>query len=182
MNYWKEFYLHQSIEVEPSKFCTFIINYFNKNLNILDCGCGNGRDSYAFASNYTVTGIDLGTIPKNAKNCTFLMDNFCTFDKSSFDIIYSRFTFHSITNEDHEIFLDSIKPNSFLCIETRSDKGINDARYHGDNHYRNFTNKEYLNELLLKYKFKIIFFEESDNVAIYKTENPICIRVIAKRL
>jgi hypothetical protein len=98
------------------------------------------------------------------------MDNFCTFNKASFDIIYSRFTFHSITNEDHEIFLDSIKPNSFLCIETRSDKGINDARYHGDNHYRNFTNKEYLYNLLLKYKFEIILFEESDNVAIYKTE------------
>lgn len=94
-------------------------------------------------------------------------------------MIYSRFTFHSITNEDQCTFLNSITiPGTFLCIETRSDKGENSFRHHGDDHYRNFTNIDYLTNLLIRYNFNILYLKESNNLAIYKTEDPICIRVI----
>ena len=46
-------------------------------------------------------------------------------DKSKYDLIYSRFTFHSITNEQHQQFLDTIKVEEELykegiLIETKS--------------------------------------------------------------
>ena len=150
-------------------------------LTILDCGCGNGRDTYALAERHRVTGVDLATCPENA-NCSFKVDNFCTINKDDYQMIYSRFTFHSITNEDHGVFLNSIQtPGTYLCIETRSDKGQESFRYHGDTHYRNLTNLSYLINLLKDNQFEILYHCESDNLAVYKTENPICIRIICKK-
>ena len=80
-----------------------------------------------------------------------------------------------------EKFIKSIHPSSYLCIETRSILGENDFRYHGNNHFRNLTDINYLKELLLSNNFSILFIEERDNFAIYKEENPICIRVICKK-
>lgn len=186
INYWKKFYEeNKDILNYPSEFCTFVIEYFKnfKNLKILDAGCGNGRDSYFLGNFYEVVGVDLSTYkPHNNNNCKFEIDDFCTYSKKNFDLIYSRFTFHSITNDQHEIFLKSIKAGSYLCIETRSDKGQNSFRYFGDSHFRNLTNYDYLVTLLKKNNFEILFIEEADNFAIYKNENPICIRVICKKI
>lgn len=183
--YWDNFYKNNiNFVSKSSAFCIFITDYFkNHNLNILDAGCGNGRDTYYLSNKFNVIGIDisLGDLkPKN--NCKFIKDNFCTYNKDAFDLVYSRFTFHSISNIDHEIFLKSItKSGTFLCIETRSDKGINSDRVFGDNHYRNFTNLEYLKDILIKNNFEILYIEEGNGFAIYKDENPICIRVICKK-
>jgi SAM-dependent methyltransferase len=177
-DYWNQFYKQFNIDY-PSDFCSFILNYIKEPKNILDCGCGNGRDSYELSKYHNVLGVDLGTLPKEKDNCAFSNENFVTLDKTPYNLIYSRFTFHSITNEDHEVFLDSIKVGSILCIETRSDKSINDVRIHGDSHYRNFTNINYIKELVSKKGFTIMYIEEKDDVAIYKSENPICIRLIA---
>ena len=97
-------------------------------------------------------------------------------------MIYSRFTFHSITNEQHNIFLDTINDNSYLVIETRSKKGEDDDVVHGKTHYRNYTDLEYLKTILKSNRFEIIYIEEDINFAKYKNENPVCIRVICKKL
>jgi hypothetical protein len=102
-----------------------------------------------------------------------------TIDKSPYNVIYSRFTFHSISNEQQEKLIQSILPNTFLCIETRSNND-NENRTFGNTHYRNLTNMEYLIALLTKYNFTILYSIESNNLAIYKEENPICIRIICK--
>ena len=182
--YWSTFYANFNLQ-KPSDFAKFVMTFFDetkKKLSILDAGCGNGRDSYFLSSKFDILGVDLAYKPDNKLNCMFIKDNFVTYDKTKFDIIYSRFTFHSITNDDHELFLDSIKSNTYLCLETRSDIDKDSNRYHGDNHYRNFTNIDYLKNLLNKYNFKILYIKESNNFAIYKNENPICIRVICQKL
>ena len=173
--YWDNFYKTFSVQT-PSDFCIFILKYFPTKQTILDCGCGNGRDSIAMAQTHSVDGIDLSA------SDPFICGDFCTVDKSKYSLIYSRFTFHSITNEDHGVFLNSITiPGTFLCIETRSDKDKISFRHHGDDHYRNFTNVDYLTNLLIRYNFKILYLKESNNLAIYKNENPICIRIICKK-
>jgi tellurite methyltransferase len=186
-NYWDNFYKQNNdIFNQPSSFCKFIMDYFKKykNLQILDAGCGNGRDSYYLSNKYKVVGMDTSLADiKDNDNCKFIKCDFCTYDKSNFNLIYSRFTFHSISNKDHTVFLKSItKSGTFLCIETRSDKSINSIRIFGDTHYRNFTNLTYLKNLLEKYKFEIKYIEENNNFAVYKKENPICIRVICKKI
>jgi ubiquinone/menaquinone biosynthesis C-methylase UbiE len=186
-SYWNKFYYsNNELTSKPSSFCLFVDDFFKDrpNLNILDAGFGNGRDSYHLSKSHNVIGIDMSTyLPKDGDNCKFITADFCNYDKSRFDLIYSRFTFHAITNRDQSIFLKSIwKKNTFLCIEARSDLGKNQNRYFGDDHYRNFINKEGLKNALKEYGFQILYFKEGNDMAIYKDENPICIRLICKKI
>jgi len=183
--YWENFYLTNNDDnVDCSDFCIFIIDYFkDKNIqNILDCGCGNGRDSIALSNISNVDAVDnCGFLPTNRNNVNFYIDDFVTINKRKYDLIYSRFTFHSITNEQHISFLDTINVNCYLAIETRSKKGENDYVFHGKTHYRNYTDIDYLKSILTLKKFEIIFIMEDINFAKYKNENPNCIRVICKK-
>jgi len=185
-SYWYNFYRNLKENNDCSDFCIFAMNYIrnNKNINsILDAGCGNGRDSYCLAKKYTVVGMDnSGFIPDKEENVEFVCDDFVRADKSNYQLIYSRFTFHSITNEDHDIFLESIRPNTYLAMEARSIKDISNDAYHGKNHYRNYIDIEYLKNILTKYNFEILYIYEGKDVAIYRNENPICIRVICIKL
>lgn len=186
IKYWNNFYKSFN-HLEPSFFCNFINCYFEskneKGLNILDAGCGNGRDSYYLAKNHNVLGVDSsGHLPESTDNCSFKNEDFCSIDKTNFDLIYSRFTLHSIPNEKQEQLFSSItKKNTYLCIETRSDKGAETERHYGDGHFRNFTNSTYLKNKLKEHNFDVFYFEESHNFAPYKEENPICIRLIARK-
>jgi hypothetical protein len=182
--YWQEFYSTNNNNLECSDFCNFIMNYVkNKNIiNVLDCGCGNGRDSYALSNVYKVDAVDnCGVLPTNRKNVFFVVDDFVICDKNKYDLIYSRFTFHSITNIQHNLFLDTIPANSYLVIETRSKAGENEPVFYGKTHYRNYTDMDYLKTILTLKKFEIIYIEENINFAKYKDENPLCIRVICKK-
>lgn len=185
-NYWKKFYNSNETIKECSDFCVFIMDYFKTNediINILDCGCGNGRDSYELSKKYNVIGIDSsGFVPSNRENLVFLCDDFVKVDKSNYDLIYSRFTFHSITNEQHQLFLNTIKQNSYLAIEARSIKGLHDDVYFGKEHFRNYIDIDYLKQILIKSKFEILLIEEGKGFAKYKEEDPICIRLICKKL
>jgi len=162
------------------------MKYFTESdkLNILDAGCGNGRDSFFMSDKHDIVGIDSSTYkPEGTSRCRFITGDFCSYNKNNFDVIYSRFTFHSITDINQISFLESIvKPGTFLCIETRSDKGSETFRVHGDEHFRNFTNKDNLTKILKNHNFQILIMEENDNFAIYKNENPICIRTICKKI
>ena len=182
--YWNNFYNENRIEVIPSDFCLYVMDYLKskENMIILDAGCGNGRDSYCLSKSHDVNGMDISYKPDDAERCNFKVDDFTKCDKTGYDMVYSRFTFHSITDDQQETFITSIQPGTLLCIETRSDKGKDTTRYYGDDHYRNFTNKDYLQELLTKNGFDILYMEENDNFAIYKDENPICIRVICNKV
>lgn len=185
--YWNNFYNNTITKnINCSDFCFFVMKFFENNREIsyvLDCGCGNGRDSYSLVDKYKVDGIDnSGFIPENKENLKFMCDNFIKYDKSKYDLIYSRFTLHSITNEEHQEFLRTINVNTYLAIEVRSIKGIDDDVYYGKTHYRNYIDIKYLENILLKNNFEILFIKEDIDMAKYKTENPICIRVICKKL
>ena len=204
--YWKEYYLNQQnkngnnsskhpVIPAPSAFCLFVLAELhthcggtNHTLHILDAGCGNGRDSYALAHSHfgaRVTGIDSsGYLPPSPPSprvhLQFATGDFTGCCKGSYDVVYSRFTFHSITDEQQNVFLNSIqKEGTVLCMETRSDKSKDDVRITGDGHYRNFTNARKLRAQLNTHGFDIRYWFEGNGVALYKSEDPVCIRVIA---
>ena len=187
IEYWSNFYNKKELSLENSNFSIFTHNYITKNIinnfneqtpKLLDIGCGNGKDTYYLSKYYNCIGIDTSFKPKDKLNCKFYNKNFIEYDKTSYNFIYSRFTLHSITDDLQVLLLDSIKSGTYLFIETRSDKGINTNRIYGDNHYRNFTNYNKIKQLLLKHKFEILYEYEGINCAIYKEENPICIRLV----
>jgi hypothetical protein len=78
--------------------------------------------------------------------------------------------------------LCTIKSGQFLCIETRSTKSESIDKVYGDNHFRNYTDKEYIINLMNKYNFDILYICETNDIAVYKDENPYCIRLIAKKI
>ena len=54
--------------------------------------------------------------------------------------------------------------------------------YHDKKHNRNYIEFNYIKDLLIKYNFDILYIAEGNKMAVYKTEDPICIRVIAKKI
>ena len=183
--YWNKFYTTYK-NLQCSQFCEFVLDYLagRDHKYVLDAGCGNGRDSYALGDSYLVTGVDTSKhVPTWTDRVQFYTDDFCTHRKADYDLIYSRFTFHAITNAQHSVFLKSItEPGTTLCIECRSDKDKDCERYHGDTHYRNFVNLDYLRDKVRFYGFKIDYLNEAKGFAPYETEDPYCIRLVATKL
>ena len=197
-HYWNNFYKKHIINKETS-FARFVINNINKNHNLLDIGCGNGRDTFFFyENNIKCDGIDKSTTVisnnKKIKKDIFKRIDFCkkkiNFTKK-YDIIYARFLIHAINLNGEKNFFRNVKKVSkkkskiFLEFRTikdpmmkKGEKMSTYERYYG--HYRRFINPIEFRNKLIKNNFKIIFLKESKNFAIYKNQKPSICRIIAK--
>ena len=148
-------------------------NYIS-NLNFV-----RSSNNWTHLNNFSNSINSLLPSKTNFVNRLSLVDKKMKDDK--YDLIYSRFTLHSINDEEVLNFLKSIKSNTYLVIETRSDKGSLNNLHHGNTHYRNLTNLNNLILILINLKYQIIYLEENYNFAMYHNENPICIRIICKK-
>jgi SAM-dependent methyltransferase len=195
---------------KPSNFAEFIVEYLkkndiigeqiaagtNKNNKLLEFGCGNGRDLILFKKYFNVVGLDTSIQVKQLlkeKNIDVIIDSMTLFHDYSYDLYYSRFSLHAINIDEINIFLLNIKnmkPNSLFFIETRSIKGSkfqNNDYYEcdfkstiGDSHKRTLLNIRYIKNKIVD-SFEIIYEADTNNVAIYKNENPYVIRLILKK-
>jgi len=113
----------------------------------------------------------------------------------SIGTMYSRFTLHAIRKEDASSCLkwayDNLDKNGILCIEARSTKGDlygkgtpvegeKDAFIYG--HYRRFINGIELTQELEELGFVIDKFIEEKGVAVFRDDDPVVVRVIAKKI
>ena len=211
-DYWEDFYLKHGRDLgleKQSSFATFCHNFFlnSKKKHIVELGSGNGRDSIYFAKHgYKVSAIDQSTTAiinekdKNHagiySNLTTISDDFIKYDFSSIepiDVFYSRFTLHAISKNDENILLPkvfkSLLTGGIFCIEVRT---IKDSLYgkgedYGDNayktdHYRRFIDSQKFLKLMFSYGFELLFFTESNNLSIYKEDNPVLMRVILEKI
>lgn len=189
--YWDEFYKKEYVTRNQTNFAEYILNYIKKNEiegPLLDIACGNGRDSIFFSKNgLETTGIDL-SIDLESNDFTFIRENMFTYDYEGYNIFYLRFVVHSLKEAELDTLIEKfskIKTPYHIFIETRSSKGItneeksetNFSSSIGSEHFRMLYSKEYLDEKLSKY-FKIMSSTEDKNIAIYKTDNPYCLRYI----
>lgn len=205
-NYWENFYSKQNAELKPSLFAIYVNNLFDGKLkNIIELGCGNGRDSIFFANNqHDVLAIDqckseisfLQNQYKQLNNITFRCDDFTSLDlDNKYDVVYSRFTLHSINKQEEQRVLkwtyESLNDDGLFCIEVRGQKNEiyrlgaavdnePDAFIY-DNHYRRFLDFDVLCSDLKKLGFDIIFAAEEKDFAPFNGENETYIRVIAKK-
>ena len=202
--YWNEYYKKNIAPNEPSKFAKDILKYLDSGKKLIELGCGNGRDAMFLANNnISVVAIDQSESSINNlkqsvsnNNIEFVVDDFIKtklLKRESFDYIYSRFTLHSISEEQEEKLLkrvyEGLQKDGLFLVEARSIKddifglGEKIARntYVYNNHSRRFIVLDELVKKLTSYGFKIEFVNESNNYAAYKDQNPIVIRVIAKK-
>jgi len=207
--YWDRYYSGKDSEsatmLEPSLFArTMLHEYMTAGNDLIELGCGNGRDSVYFAQNgLNVIGIDLSKIiikklqdTINLDNCTFICDDFVNAEaiyQIQYDYCYSRFTLHAINEQQEtEVLLKAynmLKEKGLLFIEARS---IHDGKYGlGDKveknafiydaHYRRYIDPD---ELVLKLKdigFAVLQQDESELFAPKKGESTVCVRVVAQK-
>ena len=66
--YWNDYYAKNVALQTPSPFAKFVYsNYLNAGKDLLELGCGNGRDSLYFVSKgINVTAIDASDVAINA--------------------------------------------------------------------------------------------------------------------
>lgn len=204
--YWAQYYNAGSAPEEPSKFAEYIMKKYAKpGGTLIELGCGNGRDARYFAANgVRVLAVDqvaaeveeltLGNGQKDrlrykAADFTDMPDS-----SSPFDIIYSRFTLHSVTAEGQRSTLEwsrrNLAPGGKLCIETRGQKnelykkgqsveGEQDA-YIFNEHYRRFVDFEDFKKEISVTGFKILEAAEKTGFAPFGDTDYHFIRVIAE--
>ncbi len=201
--YWDEYYNKHYRKSSISKNSTFADfcsrKYLSSQKTIVELGCGNGRDAKFFAkNNHLVYALDQsinnGIIESNnLDNLNFIEEDFvrCNFDFcKKIDVFYSRFTIHAITSEDQNHLIPKIynilNPKGLFCIEARTTndpkfkKGehISDTTYLYDGHMRRFIDSQQFLKSVLSLGFKIKYFEESNDLSVYKDDNPVLMRII----
>jgi cyclopropane fatty-acyl-phospholipid synthase-like methyltransferase len=201
--YWEKYYKSQNAPLEPSPFARDIVGLLTRDKTMLEIGCGNGRDSIYFARNgVKVLAIDqaesIGNIlPSGINNLTFIRDDFVTtkwYREKEYDYIYSRFTLHSITENEEQQVIEkisfSLKRNGILFVEARSIRDdiyglgekVSDNEYIYQGHYRRFLNINELKQKIANKGFEFTLCNESRGYAQYKHEDPVVIRLIARKI
>jgi len=194
VEYWSNFYKEFS-EEKPSLFAEFVENFIpnsKKFCNMIELGCGNGRDLKYFASKgHMIYGVDLACTPEIGRNYVINIGDFTNLPKfNRIDIIYSRFTIHSIDENDEDKVLqwatDNLASDDLFCVEART---IRDSIYgvgtkvaehsYISDHFRRFIDPNIFKSKLKD--FDILYFVEDKNLSPYKDENPTLMRIIARK-
>jgi hypothetical protein len=208
--YWADFYARTSYDTGSSFFDLVSSREELPDL-VLDIGCGDGRDSYAFArAGHQVVGLDRSHVAiAHATKKAQEMSLTSTVEFTACDVgdaetlratltavrgekpdrpllFYARFFLHSITEDVQRTMMTVIQQCSRhgdqFAAEFRTDKDEATAKVHGD-HYRRFQNgPTFGRQLSREYGFTTKLVEQEGNgFSPYKGEDPHLYRVIARR-
>jgi SAM-dependent methyltransferase len=204
---WEEFYAKHGAPSEPSSFAQYCLPMLEKGSVLFELGCGNGRDAIYFLRNQIrVWACDSADFPIRELNekwsehikipHRFFCADFTNLPVAEFarkiDCVYSRFTLHAINanaaNRALKWASEVVKPDGLLMIEARS---IKDPLYGRGrmverdafifHHYRRFIRLNELVQQLEEMGFCIDEALESDNLAILGNDNPVLLRVRARK-
>lgn len=195
--YWNNYYAtNLNIPTNQSSFSEFVCDDLKKrgvnpstSLKIIDIGCGNGRDTLAFAlTGYLAVGIDASIENSNSVNATFIQQNALSFEHyKDFDIIYARFFLHTLTDDEQtELFkrFANCKQTCLFYFECRSadDKMLLKGnrlsiKENMTDHYRRYQTSNELLHAVKEFCFPISI-ETVNNVSIVNDDNPSLIRFI----
>lgn len=191
VTYWSSIYKKKDIPSEPSKFAIFVKDILKDVNTVLEVGSGNGRDAYFWGKTCNVNAYDIATKPNDTQTVTFHqanMKDIC----GTYDLMYSRFSLHSVTEDVEDFLLAFCKRNcKYVAIECRSTKdalasGLNNKNEgshetsYAKAHYRRYVDFELFKTKLMGLGFTIQHASESDTYAPYNGYNPTCLRIIAK--
>lgn len=201
--HWNEYYTSAHLVFEPSSFALNVSAELKNDCELLEIGCGNGRDAAYFSRlAHRVTALDPSEsaieLCKQRYSARPIKFQSTTLPEwagraESFDVVYSRFCLHAMTEEEEIRTLDAafqvLRVNGSIFIECRS---INDPlarkgevispteRIYG--HYRRFIVFDDLKKRLSDAGFTIESAIESSNLAALGEDNPVVIRIHAKKV
>jgi SAM-dependent methyltransferase len=199
LGYWNDIYSKKNyFGTGPTILAHEAHNLIKNNsiTNILELGCGQGRDSLFFANlGYNVVATDISenainflkTIKdeENIENLELYLHNTLNsfnFSNLKFELIYSNLTLQFFDLKQLSQIFSNIKkimkPNSFFLFSTKKpgDKYFNFGNKISENSFehkgiiRFFFNKSEL-ENILKNHFTIISFEDDSHVNSDKTKS-----------
>ena len=204
-DYWNNQYKVSEFKGFPSQFSSFVLNEIDNSYPIIDCGCGNGRDSIFFLKyNKIVYGLDSSLSAINLckkkegnfnKNSKFLIINFENtaevsrlvkkFKKINDNFnIYSRFFIHAISKKTEKNFLEFATMlcgrdgNIFLEFRTKKDYFINKT-FPG--HFRRFIDVNSFKDIVKKKDLKIEYIIQGKGLAKHFSEDSYVARIILKK-
>jgi len=207
--YWAGFYARNDFG-DGSTFHDLVEARDELPRDVVDIGCGQGRDSFAFAiAGRRVTGIDrshVGIRHAGAKAEQLGLSDRLSFsacDVSDVDaltavfaqvreraaggpvLFYARFFLHSIPASVQEALLgiirSSARPGDWFAAEFRTDKDEAGDKVHTQ-HYRRFQNgKQFGRRLSEVFGFEVVEEQEGTGLSPYKGEDPELYRVLARR-
>lgn len=206
--YWANFYARHGYS-SPSTFFDFVNGRADVPNHVVDIGCGDGRDSFAFAkAGRDVVGVDRSTVgvrhasERAARSGMDATLRFRTVDVTDAKglaallvdarqradggalLLYLRFFLHSIPAPVQasmlRILSDASRPGDMLAAEFRTDGDEAASKVH-EKHYRRFQNaKEFLASLETKYGFVVDYQHEGRGMSPYGKEDPVLCRVLAR--
>mgnify|MGYP001165503512 CR=1 FL=1 len=210
-NYWDIYYKKEKFQKE-SNFAKYIFSkYLKKKIkknsfkfNLIDIGCGDGRDSFFFNKKKIITtGIDFSNSAiknnlkrsKGRKNLKFFKIDIrkSKIDKK-FDLIYLRFVLHAINLKTQAKLFRLInkiaKKNSLIFFEFRTNKDpifkkglVLNKNDHFTNHYRRIIEPKIFKKNFMKISnFKTIFFKVSNKFSIKGSDKPFICRMVFRKL
>ena len=177
---WITFYENKKAPLEPSSFAKFILKWGVPGNDLIDLGCGNGRDTYALAERYSALGVDPANCPERTGWARFTKAPWQSMIKqiTQAEIVYSRFFLHSIPPEEVAEII-RLTPRYFVA-EARHVGDVPKV-YPDNDHERHYVDGQWLLDVLADNGFVVHFYEMGRGLAPYKDEDPLLVRVIAKR-
>jgi SAM-dependent methyltransferase len=202
-DYWNNFYSKEKSPKVPSQFAVFVASEYPECSVFVDIGCGNGRDSFFFASQgKSVVSVDGSesavTLIDTVNDGRFDIKALCSSvdapqlsseivkrlpEIDGLAILYARFFLHAINEEEEDAFLaaciDVMKKagNAVLAVEFRTirDRGLQKETR---THYRRYIDPvDFIQKVNTK-GLSVKYFVEGFGYAKYKSDDAHVARLV----
>jgi bifunctional enzyme CysN/CysC len=203
--YWDKVYQKRDGVQQPSPFALHVSEVLEAHggaaLELVEVGCGNGRDASHFARlGFRVTGLD--TSRAAIEHCIDTFGEAARFQVGTLgrtepqiagtDVVYCRFVLHAMTPDEEREFLLAVqsvlKPGGLLFIEARSiydplaRKGeVLSPTERIEGHYRRFIIADELQRQIEGLGLWIESLVESNGLARFGDEDPVVVRLAARK-
>lgn len=192
----------------PSSFIQFCSPFVRPAGKVIEFGCGNGRDARWFAGQgCTYIGLDMSTAAVDkcraavgaspSKRRSFRTGDFAdtellAAESGTADVVYSRFTLHSVTDEQETVAVANafrlLKPGGRFMLEARSTRdprcGVGECvarNAYIDTHYRRFLELDGIISKCEAAGFDVVVACEEVRAANFLQDKAVVVRIIAAR-